>query len=235
MGEEDHSDLQTHLIELLLTPENKAYIRANTELRVQVKLDNFRVPDVCVRPRNAPKERFVTQSPLLCIEILSPRDTDSQHEGASAPTTSIIGVPEVWLIDPEVRSVTIYAGSTIVEHTSERSQCARNSGKSRTSATSLKRARRLRKIVHGEGRNCITGNHCISTPTCHPSSPIRRKDNRTIPGAHWSSFRRAPSCSAPAVEMKSSSISPSAPAVWTTPSQAASPPKTRLSTCATSS
>jgi len=116
-GEEEHSDLQTHLIELLLAPENKAHIRANTELRVQVKPDFFRVPDVCVRPRNVRSERFVRQPPLLCIEVLSPSDTVQKLKERLRDYLEM-GVPEVWVLDSEVRSVIVYAGSTIVEHTS---------------------------------------------------------------------------------------------------------------------
>lgn len=115
LGEEDHSDLQARFIELLNTAENKPHIRANPALRVQVRPDNFRVPDVCVRPRNAPKQRWVTQAPLLCIEILSRTDTVSEtrtriHEYLA------MGVPEVWLVDPEFRIVTVYNGSSIIEH-----------------------------------------------------------------------------------------------------------------------
>ena len=115
-GEEEHSDLLGCFIGLLNTAENKLYLRANPALRVQVKPNNFRVPDVCVRPRSAPSQRFVTEAPLLCIEILSPRDTVSEirtriHEYLA------MGVPEVWLVDSKFRTITIYNGSSIVEHT----------------------------------------------------------------------------------------------------------------------
>lgn len=36
LGEQDHSDLQSQLIELLRTTANKQVIRANSEIRVQV-------------------------------------------------------------------------------------------------------------------------------------------------------------------------------------------------------
>lgn len=75
LEEQDHSDLQSQLIELLRTRANKKFIRANTEIRVQVREDRFRVPDVCVQTRNAPSEQIVKQPPLLCIEVLSADDT----------------------------------------------------------------------------------------------------------------------------------------------------------------
>jgi hypothetical protein len=29
-----------------------------------------------------------------------------------------MGVPEVWMVDPTTRSISVYAGATMVEHTS---------------------------------------------------------------------------------------------------------------------
>jgi hypothetical protein len=57
VGEIEHSDLLGQFIELLDASENKIWIRANPTLRVEVRPSNFRVPDVCVRPRSAPKQR----------------------------------------------------------------------------------------------------------------------------------------------------------------------------------
>jgi Uma2 family endonuclease len=116
LGEQDHSDLQSRLIELLLNTENKPYVRANPELRVQVKATRFRVPDVCVRARSAPSEQIVRKSPLLCIEILSPEDTVLRTRERVLDFLEM-GVPEVWILDPERRSVTVCAGLTMVEHT----------------------------------------------------------------------------------------------------------------------
>jgi len=115
-GEQDHSDLQARLIMLLLRPENQSYIRANPELRVQVKATRFRVPDISVRAKNAPSEQIVRQAPLLCIEILSPEDTVLKTKERVYDYLDM-GVPEVWILDPERRSVSVCSGLTIVEHT----------------------------------------------------------------------------------------------------------------------
>lgn len=116
LGEQDHSDLQTRLVELLLQPESKSYVRANTELRVQVKASRFRVPDVCVRARTAPSEQIVRQPPLLCIEVLFPEDTVLKTRERVLDYLEM-GVPEVWILDPVRRSVTVCSGLTMVEHT----------------------------------------------------------------------------------------------------------------------
>jgi Uma2 family endonuclease len=116
VGELDHSDLQSQLLELLRTAENKRHIRANSELRIQVKPNRFRVPDVCVRPLAVAKEKVLRQPPLLCIEVLSPEDRMSRTLEKVRDYLEM-GVPEVWVFDPETRSVLICKGATAVTQT----------------------------------------------------------------------------------------------------------------------
>jgi Uma2 family endonuclease len=117
MGETDHSDLQSQLLELLRTPTNKAYFRANSEVRVQVGATRFRVPDVCLRRIAAPKEQIVRTPPLLCIEVLAPEDRMSRMREKVRDYLDM-GVVEVWVVDGEARSIMVFAGTTMVEHTS---------------------------------------------------------------------------------------------------------------------
>jgi Uma2 family endonuclease len=116
LGETEHSDLQTRLVELLLTPESKLYVRATTEPRVQVKETRFRILDVCVRRISDPKEQFIRRAPLLCIEVLSPEDRMSRIMERVRDYLEM-GVPEVWVFDTSKRSVLLFAGSTMVEQT----------------------------------------------------------------------------------------------------------------------
>ena len=88
----------------------------NTELRVQVNETRFRVPDVCVRQKTPPSEQVVRRPPLLCIEVLSPKDTQSRTRQKVRDYLDM-GVPEVWIVDPALRSVTVCAGAISVEHT----------------------------------------------------------------------------------------------------------------------
>ncbi|MDP9040025.1 MAG: Uma2 family endonuclease [Acidobacteriota bacterium] len=115
-GERDHADLQTRLVNLLCSPENEAYVTARTELRVHVSPTRFRVPDVCVLRHDAPRERVVEQPPVLCIEVLSPEDTMSRMRERIHDFLQM-GVPEVWVVDAETRSVTVCAGATMEERT----------------------------------------------------------------------------------------------------------------------
>jgi Uma2 family endonuclease len=114
LGEQDHSDLQTRIAKLLGTDANEEYLWVNTELRVQVKPTRFRVPDVCVRRADAPSEQIVRTTPLLCVEVLSPEDTVARMR-AKLRDYLEMGVPEVWVVDPEARTVSIYRGATMVE------------------------------------------------------------------------------------------------------------------------
>ena len=112
LGELDHSDLQRQLILLLA---NAKEIRVNPELRVQVGANRFRVPDLCVMLADAPREQVVRSAPLLCIEILSPEDTLSRMVERVHDFLNM-GVRQVWIFDPRLRSAMVCEGATMVEH-----------------------------------------------------------------------------------------------------------------------
>ncbi|MEI9977761.1 MAG: Uma2 family endonuclease [Edaphobacter sp.] len=112
LGERDHSDLQRQLI-LLLAKFDRA--QANPELRVQVSADRFRVPDICVMSADAPREQVVRFPPLLCIEILSPEDTLSRMVERVHDFLRM-GVRQVWIFDPRLRTAIVCEGSAMVEH-----------------------------------------------------------------------------------------------------------------------
>jgi len=114
VGEEDHSDLQARLLDLLRTEANQRFIRAKPELRVQVKSTRFRVPDILVRLRPAPKEQIIRTPPVLCIEVLSPEDTMKRVRERVRDYLDM-GVPEVWIVDGPSRTVTVCKGMNAVE------------------------------------------------------------------------------------------------------------------------
>jgi Uma2 family endonuclease len=117
LGERDHSDLQKRILFLLSIPENGRHASAQPELRVQVKADRFRVPDVCVLARHAPREQIVRTPPLLCVEVLSPEDTVQRMRDRVRDFLDM-GVRAVWIVDPAARSICVYDGQSIVEQTS---------------------------------------------------------------------------------------------------------------------
>ena len=106
LGERDHSWIQGSIVTFFRSRFRETGIAAWPEWRVQVAPAKFRIPDVVVT-RGKPDEKILTQTPVLCIEILSPEDTVSRVNQRIQEYLEF-GVPAVWLIDPEERRIWIY-------------------------------------------------------------------------------------------------------------------------------
>lgn len=106
LGEYDHANLQTKLAGWFLNRRRKWKIRVVVEQRVQVSGARFRIPDVSVLSAEYPIEQIITRPPLLCIEVLSPEDTIAGYKARVADYAAM-GVPNIWLFDPESREVWI--------------------------------------------------------------------------------------------------------------------------------
>ena len=114
IGQRDHSDLQSWLMLLLGAKANWAQFLCRTEQRVQTSRTRYRIPDLALLRAGAPREQVVLTPPLLCVEILSPEDT--MHRLLVRVRDFLaMGVPEVWIFDPESRTVQICAGTSISE------------------------------------------------------------------------------------------------------------------------
>lgn len=99
MGEQNHGRLQARITQWLMARENPSRYRTLVEVRLRVRRDRFRIPDLMLIPVAAANEQIVTTPPLLCIEILSPCDTfRSMWERISEYLA--MGVPVCWIIDP---------------------------------------------------------------------------------------------------------------------------------------
>jgi Uma2 family endonuclease len=115
VGENEHSDLQTELATILRVQGKAWRIYAFVEHRVQVSAKRFRVPDVCIMPRSWKKTPIIHEAPMLCIEVLSPEDTFSRTQAKCRDYLSM-GVPEVWIFDPEERKAYVMRGDVMTEH-----------------------------------------------------------------------------------------------------------------------
>ena len=98
LGEWDHANLQGAFVAYLWSRRKQWNIRVVPELRVQVKKNRFRIPDVTVVVGD-PGEQILTKPPFLCIEILSPDDRMSRVQ-VRVEDYLEMGVNYVWVVDP---------------------------------------------------------------------------------------------------------------------------------------
>jgi Uma2 family endonuclease len=106
VGEVDHSDLQTAIAHYLRTHYKKR-IWAGVEVRVQVKKNRFRIPDVTVMAGSKPAERIIRKPPAVAVEVLSPDDRAGDLEEKINDYLAF-GIPYVWVINPETRRAYIH-------------------------------------------------------------------------------------------------------------------------------
>jgi Uma2 family endonuclease len=99
VGEYDHSTWQTILAEFFNARGAELAIKARTELRIQVAAENFRVPDVTLLSRNAPREQIITHPPVAVFEILSPEDSMTRMLEKLSDYERM-GIAAIWLIEP---------------------------------------------------------------------------------------------------------------------------------------
>ena len=114
LGEYDHADLEGELTAIFRSHRNDWSIRTVPEVRVQVLPNRFRIPDVCVMPLTWKKTQIIREAPLLCLEVKSPEFT-LKREVTRAQDYLRMGVPEVWIFDPESRTAYILRGETMTE------------------------------------------------------------------------------------------------------------------------
>lgn len=116
VGELDHASWQKALVRWFGDRESVWNIRVYPELRVQVATDNYRVPDVTILSRNAPREQIVTQPPLAVFEILSPKDTMTEMLERLADYQEM-GIPATWVIEPKKPSYYLYSSGQLTPAT----------------------------------------------------------------------------------------------------------------------
>jgi Uma2 family endonuclease len=100
VGEYDHAAWQEAICYWFRQHGHDWNVRVKPELRIQVAPTRFRVPDVTVLDRVQSIEQIVTHPPVAVFEILSPEDT-MQRLKRKLEDYRIMGIPEVWVIDPQ--------------------------------------------------------------------------------------------------------------------------------------
>lgn len=102
VGEFDHSVIQGLLFRLFFDNRESWRIRVSPEQRIRLAPRRVRVPDVCVSGSEGPREQVVTHPPLICIEVLSPKDTLRKMRVRIDDYLNF-GTRHVWIIDPGPR------------------------------------------------------------------------------------------------------------------------------------
>ncbi len=103
-----HGVVQIILGEWFRAHRKEWNISCSVETHTRTSSSRIRLPDVVVvRRGNAPKHTIV-EAPVLAIEVLSPSDTFADLRDRAADLEAM-GVPDVWLIDPERRSASVWA------------------------------------------------------------------------------------------------------------------------------
>lgn len=111
VGDWLHSLVQSNLIFALRLKHPEVFVVP--ELRSKTRETRFRLPDVCVL-LHPPKTKYLLEAAFLAIEILSEDDRmtrimEKLEEYAQK------GVPNIWLIDPRLRTISIYSQGALQE------------------------------------------------------------------------------------------------------------------------
>ena len=106
-----HADTVENLADLLKAAVDRA--------KVQVRVSTFglvihrdplttRVPDIAlfIRDKVVEQDGYIHSAPELVVEVLSPANTRAEREEKLKDYESL-GVPEVWVVSPEARSVEV--------------------------------------------------------------------------------------------------------------------------------
>ena len=115
-AEWDHSSWQAALIQWFSQHNKDWEIRVLPSIRIQAAADQFRVPDVTLVSRQAPREQFLTHAPLAVLEILSPGDSIPELFD-KLEAYEAMGIPAIWVIDPENATYRRFLQGKLVEDT----------------------------------------------------------------------------------------------------------------------
>jgi Uma2 family endonuclease len=102
VGEIEHAEMILAVLAWFLNHKQEWPLRILPDVRVQVKPDRYRVPDICLCDASSSDTRIVTGPPLVVIEILSPEDRVGDYHERIADYMGM-GIRGIWILDPETR------------------------------------------------------------------------------------------------------------------------------------
>jgi Uma2 family endonuclease len=108
-----HVRLQSFLCAWFDRHEDEWGIIGGPEARTRVSQTRVRLPDI-VMIKAGPSPQTLVDPPMIVIEIVSPTDSPSDLEPRLNDFIAM-GVPNVWVIDPDKRSARAWNGSSWVQ------------------------------------------------------------------------------------------------------------------------
>jgi len=107
-GEISHGDAQGRTYAFVLFSARGFW--AGVEIRVQVRPDRYRIPDVVIVRGGRPPGRIITGPPEVAVEVLSSEDRAADIQDKIDDYLRF-GVSAVWIIDPERQRAWIHTPS----------------------------------------------------------------------------------------------------------------------------
>ena len=106
VGEIGHGDAQGRLYLHVMNNYSPRFW-AGPEVRVQVRAQRFRVPDVVIMRGGRPEGKIIATPPAVVVEVLSPDDRAIDIEAKIADFLDF-GAECVWVLNPETRRAFIH-------------------------------------------------------------------------------------------------------------------------------
>ncbi len=116
VGDWTHSLIQSNLIFALTCRYPQVY--AVPALRSKTAETRYRLPDVCVLLA-IPKTKYLLDAAFVAIEILSEDDRMTRMM-EKLEEYERKGVPNIWVIDPRLRKMSVYAAGALNEVRADR-------------------------------------------------------------------------------------------------------------------
>jgi Uma2 family endonuclease len=114
LGEFEHSRVQGTLTRIFEDHERDWGVFSSSECRLQVAPQRYRIPDVMILRRGRKYAHVIRDVPLLCIEVVSPRDAWERIRERLDDYLAM-GVEHVWCFEPQAREVQRYTAEGFVK------------------------------------------------------------------------------------------------------------------------
>ena len=114
LGEKDHGRAQGFVYSWFLAREASFSLEPVLEYRIIVGENRVRICDVAIVQSDIPDEQVGKTPPVICVEVMSPEDRLSRAIIVLSDYRTL-GVPNIWLIDPQERLAYIYGPSGLTQ------------------------------------------------------------------------------------------------------------------------